>query len=164
MESDKSKQDLFDFMMQQMGGEDRVRATFLEEKIAGLSHSDMTIGQLVQMAQDEGWIDWLRSLRFAQFSQLVAGQSSSAVQGGQAGGFKSGKRMRGKEKEALHEAILEYLESHPWSYGAQVAQHVGLPSRQVGLQLRALREAGKVQTQGEKAKMRYAVKGPEAGV
>ncbi len=144
-------QELFNFMVDKLGGENSVRNEFLRNKIADLDSESVTIGNLFDEAGENGWSEWLRSLNVAEFAKMVRGktQSSRPIVA------RSGKRMTMKEKEELHKKLLAYLKENPWSQSSTLAKIVGLPTRTVGLHLKALREKGLVITEGDKAKMRY---------
>ncbi len=149
--ADGKMQELFNFMVDKLGGESSVRNEFLRNKIAALEAESITIGNLFDDADENGWSEWLRSLNISEFAKMVRGKNS----GSKPMVARSGKRMTMKEKEELHKQLLAYLKENPWSQSSSLAKIVGLPTRTVGLHLKALREKGLVTTEGDKAKMRY---------
>ena len=149
--TDGKMQELFNFMVDKLGGENTVRNEFLRNKIAALESESVTIGNLFDDAKENGWSEWLRSLNVSDFTKMVRGQGSNS----KPMMARSGKRMTMREKEELHKQMLQYLKEHPWSQSSSLAKVVGLPTRTVGLHLKALREKGMVKTEGDKAKMRY---------
>ena len=143
--------ELFEFMIKKLGGPNAVRVEFFRNKIASLSNSNTTIGEVLKEAQTEGWDSWFTGLRFADLSKMLGG---SAVDKSAA---RAGKRLTNAERDDLHKSILDFLRDNPWSSAKVIAKHVGMPSRNIGLQLKALRENGQLKAQGEKAQMRYSL-------
>lgn len=148
-----SVQELFDFMLHRLGGEQTVKNEFLKTKIASLDTKQKTVGDLIKEAEQEGWKDWLESLKLAEFAELIT-QPERKIK---VAPIRFGKRLTSDERDELHKKIIEYLRENPWSLSSSVSDIVGLPTRTVGLHLKTLREQGQVKTQGEKAKMRYAL-------
>jgi len=150
-----STRELFDFMLRQLGGESAVRGEFLKNKIATLNTSQMTVGELLNEAENDGWNEWLKSLKFSELSRLLTGNEgpTSSV----STPARVGKRMTADERDKLHQNILDYLRVNPWSLASAIADHVGLPTRTIGLRLKDLREKNLVRTEGEKAKMTYSL-------
>lgn len=149
-----SMKELYEFMILKLGGEDSVKAEFFRNKIAVLDTSATRMGELFDEADRDGWGEWLRNLSLREFMRLVSPpekRSKPVI-------ARSGKRMTAAERDSLHRQILDYLGDHPWSLTSSVSTEVGMPTRTVGLHLKALREKGQVKTEGEKAKMRYALK------
>ena len=149
--SEGKMQELFNFMVDKLGGESSVRNEFLRNKIADLDAEAITIGNLFDDADENGWSEWLRSLNISDFARMVRGKNTET----KPMVARSGKRMTMREKEELHKQLLAFLKENPWSQSSSLANIVGLPTRTVGLHLKALREKGLVITEGDKAKMRY---------
>ncbi|MCU0661829.1 MAG: hypothetical protein MUC50_05825 [Myxococcota bacterium] len=141
--------ELFDFMMKKIGGPGIVRVEFFRNKIASLGNSSTTIGEVIKEAESEGWDSWFRALRFSELSKML-GTSDKGV-------ARAGKRLTNNERDGLHKSILDFLRDNPWSSAKVIAKHVGMPSRNIGLQLKGLREKGMLKAQGEKAQMRYSL-------
>ncbi|MDJ0762958.1 MAG: winged helix-turn-helix domain-containing protein [Myxococcota bacterium] len=144
-------QELFNFMVDKLGGENRVKSDFLRNKISNMDAKSKTVGDLINEAERDGWEQWLKGLNLGDFADMLSGHGGrrhSVIP-------RNGKRMTSKEKEELHKQILSYLKEHPWSQSSALALELGLPTRTIGLHLKALREQGIVATDGEKVKMRY---------
>ena len=148
-----SIQELFDFMLHKLGGEQMVKSEFLKTKIASLDTRQKTVGDLIKEAEQEGWNDWLESLKLAEFAELIT-QPERRIK---VAPIRVGKRLTPNERDGLYNKILDYLRENPWSLSSSLSDLLGLPTRTVGLHLKTLREQGKVKTEGEKAKMRYAL-------
>ena len=151
-QSSEDTRELFDFMVSKLGGESAVKSEFIKTKIASLDAASMKVGDLLVEAKREGWERWLHDLNLEEFVALLAPAERPVRPP-----IRSGKRMTAKEKSAFYEQILEFLGENPWSATATIAEQMGLPTRTVGLHLKALREQGKVQTRGKKARMKYAL-------
>jgi hypothetical protein len=144
--------ELFDFMVDKLGGENTVKCQFIKTKIASLDASSMKFGDLLVEAKRNGWEKWLHDLNLEEFVVLLTPKEKKTKMV-----VRSGKRMTAKEKDTFHEQILEFLAENSWSFTSTIAEEMGLPTRMVGLHLKALRERKKVKTQGKKAKMKYAL-------
>jgi hypothetical protein len=151
-QASENMQELFEFMVNKLGGESTVKGEFIKTKIASLDASSMKFGDLLVEAKQEGWEKWLHDLNLEEFVFLLAPKEKKTKTP-----IRSGKRMTVKEKEAFHEQILAFLDENSWSFTSAIAGAMGLPTRMVSLHLKALREQGKVKTQGKKAKMKYAL-------
>lgn len=69
----------------------------------------------------------------------------------------SGKRTA-KELEALSEMLLKFIEKHPGSRMEQIAEGMGISSRELTLPLRYLKEEGHIKTKGQKRATAYFAK------
>lgn len=141
--------ELIEFMLKKIGGPGIVRVEFFKNKISSLASSNVTISEVLKEAETEGWDSWFKSLRFAELSKMLVGSEKD--------GARSGKRLTNNERDDLHKNILDFLRDNPWSSAKVIAKHVGMPSRNLGLQLKSLREKGQLKAQGEKAQMRYSL-------
>jgi DNA-binding transcriptional ArsR family regulator len=148
----ENMQELFDFMVDKLGGENTVKSEFIKTKIASLDASSMKFGDLLVEAKREGWDRWLHDLNLEELVVLLTPKEKKTKIP-----VRSGRRMTAQEKDTFHEQILEFLAENSWSFTSAIAAEMGLPTRMVGLHLKALREQGKVKTQGKKAKMKYAL-------
>jgi hypothetical protein len=148
----ENMQELFDFMVDKLGGENTVKSEFIKTKIASLDASSMKFGDLLVEAKREGWDKWLHDLNLEELVVLLTPKEKKTKIA-----VRSGKRMTAKEKDTFHEQILEFLAENSWCFTSVIAAEMGLPTRMVGLHLKALREQGTVKTQGKKAKMKYAL-------
>ncbi len=144
--------EMFEFMMKKLGGANMVRVEFFKDKISSLANSNTTIDDVMKEAQSEGWDTWFTGLRFSDLSRMLGASSVSPSTG-----VRSGKRLTNNERDGLLNSILSFLKDNPWSSAKVIAKHVGMPSRNIGLQLKAMREKNQIKTQGEKASMRYSL-------
>jgi DNA-binding transcriptional ArsR family regulator len=145
--------EMFEFMMKKLGGANMVRVEFFKDKIASLANSNTTIDEVMKEAKSEGWDTWFTGLRFSDLSRMLGASKSISVKTT----ARSGKRLTNTERDDLLKNILDFLKDNPWSSAKVIAKHVGMPSRNIGLQLKSLREKNQIKTQGEKASMRYSL-------
>jgi hypothetical protein len=100
----ENMQELFDFMVDKLGGENTVKSEFIKTKIASLDASSMKFGDLLVEAKREGWDKWLHDLNLEELVVLLTPKEKKTKIA-----VRSGKRMTAKEKDTFHEQILEFL-------------------------------------------------------
>jgi hypothetical protein len=147
--------EMFEFMMKKLGGANMVRVEFFKDKISSLANSNTTIGEVIKEAQSEGWDTWFTGIRFSDLSRMLG--STGSIKSAAKSSARSGKRLTNVERDDLLKNILDFLKDNPWSSAKVIAKHVGMPSRNIGLQLKSLREKKQIKAQGEKAQMRYSL-------
>ncbi len=68
------------------------------------------------------------------------------------------KRLTSSQRAKVLDDIVDYLRNNPDSKASDVAKTVGMDSRKTGQYLKELREKGRVDAEGVKAKMTYTAK------
>lgn len=64
-------QEIIDFMLEKIGGEENLRKEFLKNKLASLNVLEMTACQLMDAAKAGGWDKWLSDLTLEEFQDLI---------------------------------------------------------------------------------------------
>lgn len=62
--------ELFDFMLEKIGGLEKAKQELLRSKLAELDILGMTVSELLETARRDGWDDLLRNLTLEQFSEI----------------------------------------------------------------------------------------------
>ena len=62
----ENMQELFEFMVDKLGGENTVKSEFIKTKIASLDASSMKFGDLLVEAKRDGWDKWLHDLNLEE--------------------------------------------------------------------------------------------------
>lgn len=149
-EKDVSKE-LFDFMLEQLGGEEEVFQKFKEQRLeALLKNTETTLGEMLEEAEAGGWISWLKGQKLSTVIEMTTGST--------VGAGKTGKRITKAEKEQLVEGILGFLKDNPDSAVTDIAEAVGHDVKTTGTQLRSLVAEKKVKKKGERKATRYSLK------
>ncbi len=150
--------ELFEFMMNKLGGKDAVMLEFYRERINALGVEENTVATLLDEAENQGWNDWLRSMKLPDLASIInpllVNDLASTLSEGQ-----DSRRMTGAEKAALYSNICVFLEENPWKSAAEIAEMVDVPKKKLGIHLKRMKDLGEIKSVGVKAKMRYAVKG-----
>lgn len=149
------QEDLYEFMIEELGGQNAVYGKFYRQRIAELAAEGATLAELRKAAEDDGWLDWFDKQAVSDIAQIVTAGSHV---GGQS--FAPAKKPRGrmtaKERDALYGNVLDFLADNPWSSNREIAEAVDMEPRKLGLHLKKLKEAGELKTEGNKSQMRYA--------
>ncbi len=158
MTEHEEQQEFHRFLIDKLGGEEQVLAEFIRSKIADteLDPERITIGRLYEMAREQGWQPQLEAMSLSKLESLFSGRAPKAVATSPASKGER-KRMTKAEMEDAKQQMLDFLRANPWSSAAQIGDAIGLDSKVTGRVAKKLREAGEVQTQGEKRATRYAL-------
>ena len=160
----QEQQRFFLFLVSELGGENKAKRRFYAENIKDFRKSNGTFEEMLAQADEEGWGDVLREMPVKEFYAMCRGDEQAHPEIITLPKFSGErKRMTKEEKEKLHNDILAYLDGHSWVSAKQIAEHAGVKTRIVGLQLKQLRAEGYVQAEGEKTQMRYALAGELLG-
>lgn len=146
-------QELLEFLLAESGGKDEVLKRFFSTRLATAAASDQTLDELLDAAAKGGWREWLGALKVADIGNVI----NPPNEGPRA--RRSFQRLGKDEKEALYAKILEFIGLHPWSGKSEIAEAASFPAKKLGPHVRALKDAKKIKSSGEKAAMRYAVVG-----
>jgi hypothetical protein len=146
------------FLIDKLGGAEQVLAEFISRKVAAteLDPERITVGQLCEMAREQGWLAQLEALSLSELEAIFSGRPAKPLAAPSASRGER-KRMTKVEMEEAKQQMLDFLRSNPWSSAARIGDAIGLDSKVTGRVARKLREAGEVQTQGEKRATRYAL-------
>lgn len=157
--TNRTQQALVDFMMEKLGGQDSVYKEFYGQRIHELAHMGATLEDLFKEARDGGWHDDLANMRLRALAHTIVGRPSadraSAAKSSDTSG--DAKRLSPEEVNDIHDRILVFLEKNPWAAKPAIAKGVAVPGRKISARLRALRADKRIQAQGEKSSMRYAL-------
>jgi hypothetical protein len=143
----ETTQELFDFMMEKCGGKDVVLVEFAKSKLAKLNAS-MTLGQLLETADEQDLGDWFRGLAIKEFATIVGLKEKKA---------RTSRRLTKEDKAELQKQILDFIKKREWSGTADIAQEIGRDVKVVGRQLKELVAEKKAKKKGEKVNTKYAV-------
>ncbi len=158
MTEHEEQREFYRFLIDKLGGKEQVLAEFIRSKIAGteLDPERITVGRLYEMAQEQGWLPQLEAMSLSELLDLFSGRAPKAVAASTASRGER-KRMTKAEMEESKQQMLDFLRSNPWSSAARIGDAIGLDSKVTGRVAKKLREAGEVQTRGEKRATRYAL-------
>ena len=150
---------LVEFMIEKLGGKDSVYKEFYGQRIHEMAHEGATLEDLFKEARDGGWHEDLANTRLRVLANAIVGKVGPERTGAAKSDEEASdsKRLSAEEVNEIHDRILVYLEKNPWSAKPSIAKGIGVLGRKVSARLRALRIAKKIQAQGEKASMRYAL-------
>ncbi len=151
----KHSEEIQDFLIREAGGLERAQQRFYRAKVVKLLGMGKTLGDLVKVSKIGEWDEWLFKLDLSDLANILAREQSITAQ---VTPSNSDKRLVSNDRFELHKSILAFLEQNPWSYKREIAQAINFDSNKLGAQLKKLRDAGKVRTEGNKVSMRYAVK------
>lgn len=151
--------EVIEYMMTQMGGKDTVMKGFYRARIAEMARDGKTLACLLDVAEEEGFAEWLRAAPLRRLAELIAGvtddDAAPAAETGR-------KRLTAAEKEKLHEDVQKHLEAHPWTKSGDVAEAIGFPAKKIGAHLRELKSAKVLKSHGEKGATVYALTGEKS--
>jgi DNA-binding transcriptional ArsR family regulator len=155
------QQDLYEFMLEELGGQNAVYGKFYRQRIADLAAEGATLKDLRELAKADGWLDWLDGQRILEIASIAKADEWPTTRA-----VVPVKRTRGrmtdKEREELYRSVLEYLEANPWSSSRDIGDAIGFDPRKLGIHLKKLKEDGQLETEGIRSQMRYALaKGAE---
>ncbi len=160
----KATQELFDFLVSDAGGESEVYLKFYKNRIGDLGGEDKTVQELFDAAEEGEWHDWLMGLKLNDLANainpFVLAQSAPS-DSGFVPAKRGGSRMTGAERDVLHENVLVFVAENPKCSSSEIAASVGFDTRKLGIQLKKLREAGKLDSEGERISMRYFIPAEE---
>ncbi|MDY0005132.1 MAG: hypothetical protein RBU30_27785 [Polyangia bacterium] len=159
MTSNRTQQALVEFMIEKLGGKDSVYKEFYGLRIHELASQGASLEDLHKEARDGGWHEELANMRLKLLGSAITGKlwadrSEPSKSGDQESATK---RLSAEEVADIHDRILTFLETNPWSAKPAIAKGVSVPGRKISARLRALRLEKKIQSSGEKASMRYAL-------
>jgi hypothetical protein len=148
MAKNDKQTELYNFMLNKLGGEKAVMTEFHKTRLYEVINKDPTLTELLETATNEGWGAWLSSLNV---STLTGSEKPSKT------AKKAGTRMTQDEVAKMQTDIVAFLKGHPGSKVGDVAKAVGGEAGKIGVQLKKL--IGKtVEATGKKAKTTYTLK------
>lgn len=146
-------QKLVEFAMKQAGGEEAVKKAYYAGEMSKALKKAKTFKDLVAVAQsEEEWSDAVWALTKSELAEMLGGAPVKQTNG-DAKPRRS--RLTKEEVQTLRQRILEILgdlgEEEALSAG-EIADKIGedVDVRTVSLQVKALRQAGQVEMQGDK--------------
>lgn len=161
MTSNRNQQALVEFMMEKLGGKDSVYKEFYGLRIHELATEGATLEELFKEAREGGWQEDLANMRLKLLGSAITGKmwadKGPTTPKDREEEESGSKRLSAEEVAEIHDRILVYLEKNPWAAKPSIAKGIAVPGRKVSARLRALRAEKKIQAQGEKASMRYAL-------
>lgn len=143
--------DLFNFLVQDAGGEDAVYSKFYAQKIADLASEGKTLDEVLALGEDDGWGEWLRGMELADLVKII--NPSAAIP---AAPSKKRTRMSKADKAVLHDQIVVFVKANDKCSASDIAASVGIETRSLGLHCKQLRENGLISATGERAQTRYS--------
>ena len=156
----KAKQDkLYQFMMDELGGEEEVLFKYFTNIIGDIASEDQTLEELFAEAKAQGFEEQLRQMKITELANIV----NPVAFAGQAGvdsrpePAKRSRRMTKEEKAQLYQGILDFVRENPWCQNSDIAAAVDTDSKKLGIHLRSLKNNGDLQSVGKLTKMRYAM-------
>lgn len=161
---DVDKQALLDFMVEKLGGEDAVMLEFRENRICEAAAAGKTLGQLIDEANNEGWIEHFKRLKVSGLVKIIERSKNGSKPRQAAATAASARkperhpRMSPEEKMALHASIVDHLTKKPWTGVGEISKVVGLDTRRLGLHLRQMKKDGVLESKGENRLTTYSVK------
>ena len=149
---DKSEQkELLAFLISKCGGKDAVMLEFNQGKIGQMASSGKTLQDLLDLAAEGGWDEWLLGLKLKRLINIINDVPAAP----RAKGKRT--RLTQAKKAALYSDVLAFLQDHPSSSKSAIADAVGVRSKKLGPHLRVLKLDGKITSEGERSKTRYSI-------
>lgn len=148
---------LYEFMLEELGGEQEVFRKYIGKQIEDLASEDQTLEALFASAREQGLEDALWKTRLTDLANTIRPLAPASRSDGVRAPDQSASRITGEEKKALHERILTFIKHSPWCSNADVAGSEGVDGRTMGRYLRELKATGRIKSVGEKASTRYAL-------
>jgi hypothetical protein len=136
------------FMEEQLGGKEAVYREFIDARLKESIKTCKLVGELLDVAEKEGWIDSLRATNIQTVFRATPSKSSVSSRT---------PRLTKEAKAELQGSILKFLKGKAPRGKSDIVNAVGYPASQVAPQLRALRDDGSIKTDGLKSKMVYSV-------
>lgn len=152
----KAQQELFEFLVEKCGGQDAVFSEFYRSKLVELSEQGKSLGDILAVAADEGWDEWLRSVKMNKLSTILFPQAPVTDSTPKPAPRRRG-RMTNAERQELEEQILGFVQDNPWCSGSDIAEATDTESRKLSPHLKRMRDRGALKSAGERAAMRYAL-------
>jgi DNA-binding transcriptional ArsR family regulator len=157
----KNEKDLLEFLLDEAGGKEKALLKFHRRQIAELASVGKTLAELFDVAEQEGWLDWLKGTKIVELANIVnppeEAQPSRPTQPTGVKGLRG--RLTPSQKVALRADIVAFLKDHAGSSAREVAEHVGMHHRKIGVHLAAIKKQGLIESQGERVAMVYALPG-----
>lgn len=157
----KSEEELLQFLIEEAGGQGEALLKFHRRQIAELASNDKTLAELFAVAEDEGWLDWLQGLKIVDLANIVnppePAQTSRPTQ--PTGARSPRERLTPSQRDALHNEIVAFLKDNPGSSARDVASHLSMDLRKIGVHLATIKKQGRIESQGERVAMIYALPG-----
>jgi predicted transcriptional regulator len=161
----KIEGELLRFLLEEAGGKEEALLKYHRRQIAELASADRTLADLFDVAKDDGWLDWLKGIKILDLANIVNPpeqvQRSRPTQ--PTGARTTRERLTPSQKRALHDEVVEFLKDNPGSSARDVAAHVGMDPRKIGVHLAAMKKQGRIESEGARAAMVYALRGGVAG-
>lgn len=140
---------LVEFMYSKLGGKERVYQEYVKGRLFSAVSGGTTVGQLLEIAEKEGWLETLKGIPFESLLGLKkTPEKKERV-----------KRATPEEKDAIKGSIIKVLTNNPWSNVGDIVAGVGKESQRVRPLIAVLKKDGQIKATGSKAAMVYAVKG-----
>lgn len=152
----KMDEELLRFLLDEAGGRENALLKFHRRQIAEFASSDKTLAELLDVAEEEGWQDWLTGIKVVDLANIV--NPPEQARPSPAGGRRPD-RLTSSQKAALFNDIVAFLKDHPGSSARDVAEHVGMDARRIGVLLSAIKKQGRIESKGARVAMVYALPG-----
>lgn len=134
------KDELLEFALQKLGmSEEELLADQQRMRVIELVSAQHTIRELLAIAEKEGLLDALYSMRFSDITP-----DGKLAHGGQ----RRIKRLTKSQAQELERGILDYLEANPRSPIGDVAEHVGFDVQKVRTKLMLMKNNGSLASEG----------------
>jgi len=147
--------ELLEFLLEEAGGRKQALLRFHRRQVVELASMDTTVKELLDTAEAEGWLDWLRGLKVSDLANIVNPPEELERPG--TAPAKAAARLTGAQREELHSRIFEYLKQHPKSGAADIAAAVGWAPVKLASHLFKLKREGRLAAEGERRNTRYSL-------
>ena len=151
-----NSQELLAFLMEKAGGEDVVYQQFYGEQLGDLASQDLTLKEVRDVAKEGGWLAMLDGMRITAIANIInpphTTPSTPVV-------VTSSKRLTKDKIAQVRDEVLAHLKENPWLSKIEIADAIGFENKKLGPQLKVLRDEEQLISAGEKAGMKYALKG-----
>jgi len=147
---DIQNEELYEFMVDHLGGETKVEELRKEKEMEKtLLNQTLTLGEILDKAEEGNWFDWLKEQKLSRLTKPRVRHKREGT---------SRSRITKAEKEQIREGILQYLKVNPGSAVSAIANTVGWSTKIVGNQIRPMRYTGLITKEGERKTTRYWLK------
>ncbi|MCD6498291.1 MAG: hypothetical protein J7M25_08355 [Deltaproteobacteria bacterium] len=152
---------MIEFLLKKVGGKEALREDYYRDRIGQMTRKRIRIGTLLDEAEQEGWLDFLKKLSVSELVNIAHGSTESSATSHKANKDSGrGSRMTTAMIRELQDSVISFLKDNPWTSVSEISAAVHVPSKKLGPHLRKMIDKKLIQSQGERVKTRYAT--PEA--
>jgi DNA-binding transcriptional ArsR family regulator len=144
-----TQDELYKMLLEKVGmTEQELMKDIYKDRILELARKGSTIGEMLEVADAEGFHDALLSLKF---TEIMPHKTRTTTTTG-------GTRLTKNDVEKLQEAIQTHLKKNPGSSIGELVEATGYDAGKVRPQLAKLKEAGLIETSGTKRDTVYTLR------